>query len=209
MHSIYVGKRPGVDMFLAQVAEKFEVVIFTASLAIVLPKQYANPLIDKLDLASVVSYRLFRESCVMANGCYVKDLSNIGRDLSQVVLVDVRTTQNSPTSYSFQPQNAIPITSWYDDPNDTELFSLVHVLDRLAKAKDVAEFNLGPMTPETPTIRDVLLDDPELLKSGSLDKSFKHCTEDADAVKLDPDRSMLNSPLNRSAASHSFKFDTE
>jgi RNA polymerase II subunit A small phosphatase-like protein len=101
MHSLYVGKRPGVDMFLAQVAEKFEVVIFTASLAIVLPNQYANPLIDKLDISSVVSYRLFRESCVMARGCYVKDLSNIGRDLSQVLLVDVRTTQNSPTSYSF------------------------------------------------------------------------------------------------------------
>jgi RNA polymerase II subunit A small phosphatase-like protein len=33
MHYVYVGKRPGVDEFLAHVGLKFEVVIFTASLS--------------------------------------------------------------------------------------------------------------------------------------------------------------------------------
>ena len=41
--NIYVAKRPGVDEFLARVSEKFEVVIFTASLA-----HYADPVIDFL-----------------------------------------------------------------------------------------------------------------------------------------------------------------
>jgi hypothetical protein len=65
------------------------------------------------------------------------------------------------------------------------------------------------MTPETPTIRDVLLDDPTLNRSGNFDRSFKHYTEGTEMVRPDPDRSLLNSPLNRSAKSHSFKFDTE
>lgn len=33
VHQVYVLKRPGVDQFLKSMAEKFEVVVFTASLA--------------------------------------------------------------------------------------------------------------------------------------------------------------------------------
>jgi RNA polymerase II subunit A small phosphatase-like protein len=89
-HYVYVGKRPGVDEFLAHVGLKFEVVIFTASLSKVKANQYADPLIDRLDAYSVVSSRLFRESCAFENGVYIKDLSRLGRDLSQTVIIDVR-----------------------------------------------------------------------------------------------------------------------
>jgi len=44
MHKVYVRKRPGVDHFLKAVGERYEVVIFTASLA-----KYADPLLDILD----------------------------------------------------------------------------------------------------------------------------------------------------------------
>lgn len=33
VHQVYVLKRPGVDQFLRSMAEKFELVVFTASLA--------------------------------------------------------------------------------------------------------------------------------------------------------------------------------
>ena len=36
-----------------------------------------------------------------------KDLSYLGRQLQSLIIVD-----NSPTSYLFQPRNAVPITSW-------------------------------------------------------------------------------------------------
>ena len=39
--NIYVLKRPGVDFFLQQMAEYFEVIIYTASLS-----KYADPLMD-------------------------------------------------------------------------------------------------------------------------------------------------------------------
>jgi RNA polymerase II subunit A small phosphatase-like protein len=55
LHFVYVNKRPGVDEFLAHVGKIFEVVICTASLAKVRLRQYADPLIDKLDSYSVVS----------------------------------------------------------------------------------------------------------------------------------------------------------
>ena len=65
---------------------------------------------------SVFAHRLFRESCVYDRGNYVKDLSKLGRELNRTIIID-----NSPASYLFQPQNAIPCSSWFDDKNDTLL----------------------------------------------------------------------------------------
>lgn len=45
--------------------------------------QYADPVTDLLDRCGVFRARLFRESCVFHQGCYVKDLSHLGRDLKK------------------------------------------------------------------------------------------------------------------------------
>lgn len=47
---------------------------------------------------------------------------------------------NSPQAYAWQPQNGIPIISWYDDLRDKELNKLVSVLERLAQVDDVREY---------------------------------------------------------------------
>ena len=44
---------------------------------------------------------------------------------------------NSPSSYIFHPENAIPIESWFDDENDRELLSLIDVLAQLATVPNV------------------------------------------------------------------------
>lgn len=64
--------------------------------------QYADPVTDLLDRCGVFRARLFRESCVFHQGCYVKDLSRLGRDLRKTVILD-----NSPASYIFHPENAV------------------------------------------------------------------------------------------------------
>ena len=116
-----------MDHFLRYCAEKFEVVVFTASLA-----KYADPLLDILDRDHTVRVRLFREACVQHYGNYVKDLTHLGRKLEHTIIVD-----NSPFSYMFQPENAIPITSWFNDKNDRQLYDLLPHLDHMADCSDV------------------------------------------------------------------------
>jgi CTD small phosphatase-like protein 2 len=59
---------------------------------------------------------MFRESCIEKEGIFFKDLRLINRDLAKVILVD-----NNLNSFSLQPNNGIPIKSWFDDPDDVEL----------------------------------------------------------------------------------------
>eukprot|EP00842_Homolaphlyctis_polyrhiza_P004342 jgi/Hompol1/4909/HPOL_002088-RA len=127
VHNVYVLKRPGVDTFLQRLGPQFEVVVFTASLA-----KYADPVLDMLDKHKVVKHRLFREHCIHHKANYVKDLSLLGRDLKDVIIID-----NSPSCYLFHPANAIPISSWFDDPNDTELLDLIPFLEDLKLVENV------------------------------------------------------------------------
>ncbi|KAI9841426.1 MAG: hypothetical protein M1837_000702 [Sclerophora amabilis] len=129
-HNVYVIKRPGVDQFMKRVGELYEVVVFTASVS-----KYGDPLLDQLDIHQVVHHRLFRESCYNHQGNYVKDLSQVGRDLRETIIID-----NSPTSYIFHPQHAVPISSWFSDAHDNELLDLIPVLEDLAgsQVKDVS-----------------------------------------------------------------------
>ncbi|XP_021241273.1 CTD small phosphatase-like protein isoform X2 [Numida meleagris] len=127
IHQVYVLKRPHVDEFLQRMGELFECVLFTASLA-----KYADPVADLLDRWGVFRARLFRESCVFHRGNYVKDLSRLGRELSKVIIVD-----NSPASYIFHPENAVPVQSWFDDMTDTELLDLIPFFEGLSKEEEV------------------------------------------------------------------------
>nr|XP_042701870.1 carboxy-terminal domain RNA polymerase II polypeptide A small phosphatase 2 isoform X4 [Chrysemys picta bellii] len=94
--------------------------------------QYADPVTDLLDKCGVFRARLFRESCVFHQGCYVKDLSRLGRDLHKTLILD-----NSPASYIFHPENAVPVQSWFDDMADTELLNLIPIFEELSEAEDV------------------------------------------------------------------------
>ncbi|XP_041097663.1 carboxy-terminal domain RNA polymerase II polypeptide A small phosphatase 2 isoform X5 [Polyodon spathula] len=94
--------------------------------------QYADPVTDLLDKHGVFQVRLFRESCVFHQGCYVKDLSRLGRDLGRTLILD-----NSPASYIFHPENAVPVVSWFDDLDDTELLNLIPVFEELSQAENV------------------------------------------------------------------------
>ncbi|BFZ64035.1 hypothetical protein YB2330_005173 [Saitoella coloradoensis] len=129
LHDVYVIKRPGVDAFMKKMGEMYEIVVFTASLS-----KYADPVLDMLDIHGVVHHRLFRESCFNHQGNYVKDLSQLGRDLRDVIILD-----NSPASYIFHPSHAVPISSWFNDMHDTELVDLIPFLEDLTGVGDVGQ----------------------------------------------------------------------
>ena len=55
--------------------------------------------------------------------------------MKNVIILD-----NSPQAYAWQPENGIPIISWFEDPRDNQLNRLVPVLERLAQVEDVREY---------------------------------------------------------------------
>ncbi|XP_050221166.1 uncharacterized protein LOC126671437 [Mercurialis annua] len=125
--NFYVLKRPGVEEFLEALAVKYEVVVFTAGL-----KAYASLVLDKIDKKGVISHRLYRDSCREVDGKYVKDLSEMGRDLKKVVIVD-----DNPNCYSLQPANAIPIKAFIDDLRDGELGKLTQFFNGCDGCEDM------------------------------------------------------------------------
>ena len=117
-YKIYVLIRPGAEEFIKKISKYYEIVIFTASLS-----QYASPLLDKLDKENNIQYRLYRNNCYFSNGIYIKPLNKIGRNLKDVVIVD-----NSPLAYAFDTDNGLPITSWFDNKKDKELYDITPLL---------------------------------------------------------------------------------
>ncbi|XP_073017300.1 uncharacterized protein [Primulina eburnea] len=123
----YVLKRPFVDEFLNFLSQKFEVVVFTAGI-----EKYASLVLDRLDWRSCISHRLYRDSCKEFDGKLVKDLSEIGRDVSRLVIVD-----DNPNSYIFQPDNAIPIKPFINDLRDLELKKLINFFEGCDSVEDM------------------------------------------------------------------------
>ncbi|KAL3522566.1 hypothetical protein ACH5RR_015400 [Cinchona calisaya] len=125
----FVLKRPFVDEFLQFLSEKFEIVVFTAGI-----EEYASRVLDRIDRKALISHRLYRDSCKEVDGKLVKDLSDLGRDLKRVVIVD-----DNPNSYAFQPDNAIPIHPFIDDLGDAELKRLIQFFERNDEVDDMRD----------------------------------------------------------------------
>jgi len=130
IYKIYVLVRPFAKEFLNNVSKYFEVVIFTASI----PK-YASPLLNILDTEKNIKHRLYREDCAYINGLFIKDLKRLNRPLKDLIIVD-----NSPLAYAFNAENGLPIKTWYDDRNDTELNKILPLLIFLSNVKDVRRY---------------------------------------------------------------------
>lgn len=126
----HVFKRPHAELFLREAYKHFDLYIFTASI-----KEYADPVLDLIfpRLKALIRGRIYRESCVLTQGNYVKDLSMLGNtDLSSTIIVD-----NSPISYSRNESNAIPISNFFGTGTDEALLNLVPFLEALSHVKDV------------------------------------------------------------------------
>lgn len=126
---VFIRKRPGVERFLAKVGDLFEVVVYTASMG-----QYASKVVAEFDTTKQVKAELYRESCILTQRGYVKDLSRLRRDLSRTIIID-----NSHESVMFQPENAIVCVSFFTDPDDIELDLIGDFLESIKDVKDVRQ----------------------------------------------------------------------
>ncbi|KAJ3423407.1 nli interacting factor-like phosphatase family protein [Anaeramoeba flamelloides] len=126
---VYVQKRPYLDDFLLKCSEIFEIVVFTASL-----RSYAEPILDRLDPEhKLIEHRLYRDSCLVLFGSFIKDLSRINRNLDSMAIVD-----DMPISYCLHPQNGIHIKPFVGlDKSDNELLRVFTILSLISKDQNL------------------------------------------------------------------------
>lgn len=121
----YDGKkfyvRPGCHEFLKAVSIFYEVVLFTSA-----EESYANLAMRVADMDCIVRMRLYRQHLSMNEGKPVKDLSKLGRNLKDVIIVDDRCS-----NFRMNIENGIKITPWFGEKEDVELFRLQEFLIKL------------------------------------------------------------------------------
>ncbi|PAA57091.1 hypothetical protein BOX15_Mlig000836g3, partial [Macrostomum lignano] len=132
-------KRPGLDVFLQQVAPYFEVVVYTKDTMMNL-----DPVLKQVDPdRQFLHYRLYRESTRYRDGVHLKDLSCLNRDLSKVIFVDW-----DAKACQLQPRNCLAMRRWRGDDRDLELIDLAAFLrmllaERVDDVRGVLEFYSG------------------------------------------------------------------
>lgn len=137
---IGVFVRPFLAELLQGLAPIFDICIYTAS-----EQVYANSILDTLDPhGAFLQQRLYRDKCTRAsvdNGqkqIFLKDLRCIeGYPIEDIVIVD-----NSLLSFALQPENGVPISSFFNDPEDQELKCLLlYLQNKVYPAEDVRDVN--------------------------------------------------------------------
>lgn len=131
---VYVKIRPFYDECMENLANYYELVVFTAA-----EQDYADAILDILDTENLISHRLYRQHCINIEDKYfVKDLRIVqDRDLANMVLVD-----NSIISMAFNIDNGIPVSPFFRwTKNDEEFLFLHSYLDELFHIEDIRDHN--------------------------------------------------------------------
>ncbi len=93
-------KRPGAEDFLKQMAQLYEIVLYTHALP-----TYADPILDRLDPSRFIVYRLYRDSTLYQHGHHVRELSKLNRDMSKVLFVT-----SDPEACKLHPNNTVLVS---------------------------------------------------------------------------------------------------
>lgn len=116
-------KRPGVDKFFDLLFDYYEIIVFTSE-----PAMTAAPIIDAMDPQQFIMYRLYRDSTNYRNGHHIKDLTNLNRGLSRVIMIDT-----DPKSIQLQADNGLIMKKWTGDLHDN-LIELARFLLTIAQS---------------------------------------------------------------------------
>ena len=132
IQEIFVYKRPYLDIFLKEMNKIYNIYVFTASI-----EKYAKPLLKKLDKNNFIIKKFYRESCLLSEGKFIKNLNslNLNIKMKDIIIID-----NNPFSFKFNKNNGIPIKSWHFDKSDSELIKIIPLLKYLAKTNDVRNY---------------------------------------------------------------------
>ena len=119
------AKRPHVDRFLHELAQYYEIVLYSPSIDGV-----ADPVVTNLDKDGCILHRLYRDATYYHNGVHVKDLKRLNRPLNRMIVID-----DDPLEVQFNPENWIPVKPYTDptDRSDTTLLRLLPFLIEIAR----------------------------------------------------------------------------
>jgi import inner membrane translocase subunit TIM50 len=116
------AKRPGVDKFLRELAQYYEIVLYSPSI-----DGIADPVVTSLDKDGCIMHRLYREATYYTGGVHVKDLNRLNRPLNRMVVID-----DDPSEVQFNPENLIRVKP-YADPTDRTDNTLERILPFLVE----------------------------------------------------------------------------
>lgn len=104
------AKRPGVDKFLHDLAQYYEIVLYSPSIDAV-----AHPVVEALDKDGCIMHRLYRDATYYHNGFHVKDLKSLNRNVNRMVVLD-----DDPEEVQFNKENVIRVKPYSDPMNRTD-----------------------------------------------------------------------------------------
>jgi len=110
------AKRPGVDKFLLDMAQYYEIVLYSPSIDAV-----ADPVVTSLDKSGCIMHRLYRDATYYKDGVHMKDLKRLNRNINRMIVID-----DDPAESALNPENLIRIKP-YSDPNDREDNTLARI----------------------------------------------------------------------------------
>lgn len=122
-HGWRFQKRPGLDMFLAQIGyPNFEVVVWTVENSMTF-----YPIILGMDpQQQYIMYKLYRDATRYVNGTHLKDLTSLNRDLRKVIVIDWNKDH-----VQSNPENALILEKWEGDNGDRALIGLAQLLHEI------------------------------------------------------------------------------
>jgi mitochondrial import inner membrane translocase subunit TIM50 len=110
------AKRPGVDKFLLDMAQYYEIVLYSPSI-----DGIADPVVTTLDKNGCIMHRLYRDATYYHDGVHVKDLKRLNRNVNRMIVID-----DDPLEVQFNPENLVRVKP-YTDPNDREDNTLARI----------------------------------------------------------------------------------
>ena len=119
--NILINLRPGLISFLNGIKPFYEIISFTK-----LSKEYSNSIIKEIEeKKKLFDYNLYREHCTLVGREFIKDISNIGRDIQKIIMVDYLED-----NLRFNVSNGILIKPYNGESNkdDRVLFELKKLL---------------------------------------------------------------------------------
>ena len=124
-----INLRPGLFSFLNSVKPFYEIISFSCA-----SKEYAEHIIKKIETnQKYFDHNLYRQHTTLYGKKYIKDISKIGRNIKEMIIVD-----NLEENFILNPDNGIKIAPYYGEignGDDNKLFELQKLLILFYKLK--------------------------------------------------------------------------